>query len=1002
MAQNSTLLGQQLALIAAMADWPCSDADLAAWDRITERATQNSSDPFTAAADLDIDFSPGLWLMVLASVLHNIESVSTGFIDQLPLMWGILGRSEPPDLAAQIGAMCDAVKAFKHIDETFNAGALRQEDCAALVRLIEVLPDTKLEQAYDILLLAIAQNVLGHSECLDANADLAFWERGAATFDRVARIGNKPAQMATGAMALAIVALAHADRDVTQRFAAFCACEIAVERLTSVDTSMRRMICEPLVYALLKREFTRPLLIYLVSDFDLPNKDKLLKVIGPEPWPSRVRRLTLKEYTDTIDRVLKRLSFEFQIDNARYALLPAVAATSIAVDWNSWRFDYLAYRRAAPSGRSLLRERHFATILLDIIHEVTHVFSLAGGLGVAVCIYRIAAMRQILNVLAWNDVRISEKELIRRRGIPDLEPGKVAHLIDALTFLTPLQNARIIQDVWTPWFEGLAVFAESTSDPTDHAVSINDALLAIRGFIDFHPNAKNEADVMAEGEKFAAAFDKAASDAVRDKSAMRLRVFFENPKTPYLAGYLLVRGVVARWRATTNSDLSGTQALQLLLHATRFLTTKHLRNLQLFGIEFQAATTAAFVEFIQTLLALRADEIAAFMAHPKADESGRPYEWKNGHLREFTAADGGAERLSGETAAFIESRFDEAKRAAGDAVADIARKAVGTDIGTVAEAFAEAIKEVDDEANETRWHRVVNELVIRSAILPLGMSESRFCLSDLQDQEIARLDIIQRTTEEHVETGEPSMNARSWPISHEDANCITEHHLKSGESIMNMYRVVDIGASPQLNAGYRFAHLYWTGYGDWRSVQGATLLGQNYLDSLPDRNVLSDRIASRLMPNGLQILEQEVLADGKTHAGAVLDWLSKSMHWTYEGTAMEPGSLPDTLRQMATFLTDANARIRLQQQAVRLGLQTIFGEAAWIDGLFASGFAALTKGFADIRQELLEAIAASGRRPIESEVLDRHAADLAAGGFPIFANTGRGWDITSRFFQEGI
>lgn len=117
---------------------------------------------------------------------------------------------------------------------------------------------------------------------------------------------------------------------------------------------------------------------------------------------------------------------------------------------------------------------------------------------------------------------------------------------------------------------------------------------------------------------------------------------------------------------------------------------------------------------------------------------------------------------------------------------------------------------------------------------------------------------------------------------------------------------------------------------------------------------------------------------------------------------MEPGSLPDTLRQMATFLTDANARIRLQQQAVRLGLQTIFGEAAWIDGLFASGFAALTKGFADIRQELLEAIAASGRRPIESEVLDRHAADLAAGGFPIFANTGRGWDITSRFFQEGI
>jgi hypothetical protein len=120
-------------------------------------------------------------------------------------------------------------------------------------------------------------------------------------------------------------------------------------------------------------------------DQGFSHHDETVGLIGPDPWPPRIVREGLEEHETKIGRIGKLQAIEFAIDTSRNKLELQGKQNSTAVGWNNWQFHHIAYHRVVPHHQSLLNDRSFDTIVLDLIHEVTHILGLRGGLGVANC-----------------------------------------------------------------------------------------------------------------------------------------------------------------------------------------------------------------------------------------------------------------------------------------------------------------------------------------------------------------------------------------------------------------------------------------------------------------------------------------------------------------------------------------------------------------------------------------------------------------------------------------
>ena len=400
-------MGAKLAMMALIRQWPTSDQDLAEWDKLAEHAQTAQSNPLAAAVDLSTQLTPGLWLLAIGNAIYNLEKTPAWYFEELPMLYPVLSSQHEEWIGREIELACAAALALKQMYDTPEGSPFPVQACQAIVDFAELFPESEYGHCYDILTLAVANNLVQYADYLTTESDLEFWQRAAGLLDKVAEAGGKPPQMAVGAMSTAVVSMALSDRDALPQYQAFRTCEVAVERLRVLEDAMRKLLSEVFIDALRKRRFTWALLVYFVhDDVGIPRREEMLAVVGAEPWPQRVRRLTTDEYATGLRRLMDLFRLEFEIDNHRFDLEQAAAPPSLVVEWTNWRFEHNAYRRAVPHGRSLLRERHFNTIVLDFIHEVTHVLSLIGGLGMAVCVYRVAAFYEAFRVWEWSGTSI--------------------------------------------------------------------------------------------------------------------------------------------------------------------------------------------------------------------------------------------------------------------------------------------------------------------------------------------------------------------------------------------------------------------------------------------------------------------------------------------------------------------------------------------------------------------------------------------------------------------
>jgi hypothetical protein len=985
------ILGAKVAMMTLIRHWPSSDEDLAAWDRLVEKAQQAQTNPMGAAVELSTPLTPGLWLLALGNAIYNLEQTPTWYFDDLLLYYRLLPSQHDERIGREIRAACAAALALKQLSDTPDDSPFPVKACEALVAFTELFPASEYEHCHDILLLAVAKNLVYFGNYLTVDSDLDFWQRATSLYDKVARAGGKPVQVAIGAMSTAIVSMTQADRDAGFQFQAFRVCEIAVERLRVLVEGARQSIHEGFLHALLQRRFTWPLLVYFVHDAHaFPRRDELLAVVGAEPWPQRVRRLTNEAYVNGISRQLDLFRLEFEIDNHRYELERTAPKPSLAVEWTNWRFEHNAYRRAVPHSRSLLRERNFNSIVLDFVHEVTHVLSLIGGLGLAACTYRVAALYAAFRVWEWAGTLIPVDALPATHGLPDLKPGHAEELPAVMSLLAPLENARILQDIWTPWFEGVAVFAESASDPAGDATTINDVFLLVRNLVDFYSRGENSDEVMREIEAFQAEFEHRVSKVIHSDSGDRLRMFFAAQDSTYLAGYLIVRAIVTQWRRSAGNPLGGGKCLQLLLHATRYLTIRVLPDLSLPAAEFKEAAFASWLRFVGILIKLPGEDINAFNSHVDPAAPGRLVRWVDGRLMETEVGSDIARASEVEVVGIVDRLRAEAAKLAEKSLAGEAPDVSTTAIGQAATAYLEFAK-TRENITSRRAFELINSLMHRMSVLPIGAADARFYLNLVIDADFGRIDLALRTTETHVESGAPSMNVASWTIPIADAELIAKQYATRGEPTMQVSRVVDVGAFGKSGNDNRFAQLYWLRYGDWKSIQALNPLAKALLDSIPDKTGITEDISARLNPSSIHQFEQE-LADGHLLAKKVLNWLESSTNWKVLDFSIENDALLNRIREAASFLTERSARVDMQHAASRAGLSAIFSDAPWIEKVLSTGYDTLTIDFAHLRQKLAEAMAASGRAPIVSAFLDASSADISLR-LPIFIKTRFGWDI---------
>lgn len=437
------------------------------------------------------------------------------------------------------------------------------------------------------------------------------------------------------------------------------------------------------------------------------------------------------------------------LERQRAALIPQPTMEAAHASWADWSFRTPTYESAVPHGTSFLREQDLDALRLLLHHETVHVLSMIGGIGFAVVALRAAAMEVELGLLAMtvpNDVASWIE-----RGIAHLDEPSLAQLGMAERSAELLAKMRALQDVWNPWFEGLAVFAELAEDPRpDDVTTPTTEILA--QLIDIAPDNEAHAhrpaqlmDLLREQElAFAQAQERLGPD--------RLRGYLSSFGPKYLAGYLAVRVVVATWRERV-PGLSGSQATRLLLGAMRYGSFEEaVPELGLPLGEFVPAAEAAMTRWVEQLAGLPAEQVRL------GSTATTPLRWRGGRM-----VDGSTDPETRDEVreAFQASVLQALSTLRGDR-APLDRVA-GADERTrlYLKAVAEKLASVD--LGTYLADHLFEDWMRQMGVLPLGSTTARFWLNE----PTRHLVYVVRVNDRRVKDGRPGFDLSTVPLDEE-------------------------------------------------------------------------------------------------------------------------------------------------------------------------------------------------------------------------------------------
>jgi hypothetical protein len=428
-----------------------------------------------------------------------------------------------------------------------------------------------------------------------------------ATADSLVRIaGQRDDEAARFALTLRVVGMYRlwsASEDVaSDLFDAFeAACRYAP---TGAARDLSRLV---LRQAAAEVDFLRPLGFLWKCVFDpesLPPGSQISSACAEPEW----------HFGDAeLDQVIHGLQARIIVDveNQRLKLAPKDKSAVALTDLTTWSIDHGAFRQAIPLARSLLREAYWADVLLTLSHEVIHIQSAQGWLGIHLSALRIAATESELRLLSMPGAFHSDGE-----DDPALRLAVLAGLpIDALVLvehqLELVRKAQLLRAIWLPWLEGIAVFGELSGDPTLDGEAATQFSHVISSMIDLLPDEVASRDDLSISEALRLSRQEAErlyADALEDAGQARLRTYILRDQKRYLAGYLAVRAVLTNLRRFR--PFNGLTAYNALFDITTIGTRSAVPSLALPPAEFEAAARDGMLDWLRRLSLLDEPSVA--------------------------------------------------------------------------------------------------------------------------------------------------------------------------------------------------------------------------------------------------------------------------------------------------------------------------------------------------------------------------------------------------------
>lgn len=628
----------------------------------------------------------------------------------------------------------------------------------------------------------------------------------------------------------------------------------------------------------------------------------------------------------------------------------------IVADWNTFSFRHGAFHHAIPNAGSFYREANFHELLLVMRHELTHIHCMASGIGIAMLALRMAIARTELDLVA-DTVQASGREWVADGPAPrPMRPDAVTPLAlaDAEKSLVLLQKLAMLEDTWAAWLEGVAVFEELASYPGDDPIAHTVTVPVMTNFVDRRPEGNDEATMTAWVFERMGELEQHYENAADEKGQARLVAYLLGCGQTYLAGYLAVRRVVASWRQTLGTGISGAHASRLLLHFTRLRSVEALPDLGLDAPTFRTQALERQMSWIRALAALprealeHALDIEASAQDVGIDENGID------HLCEQAYASLGGERANADRVAGTTWQC----RAMMDAVAT---------------------------ALPHRKFRngVVDGLISRHlsclSLLTIGEVDAPFWLVE----DGRWLSVLLRTTECHHQHGTPSYNTFSFLLAEHEYEAL-QHEVRSGRHArMSVFRMADLVPGQKVEDRGAGRHVLHFRCGTWSKTLPCGLwLGWNEVAAS-----LEHAAMLRTTDNPVVAFERDVTTPAFV-ARMTAEWLDRCADASIEVLQYELDAWVDHVRALANDVL-AYDPARCRGDVALALLQLVLDDADQARNVFDRGLRALAAPTGASATACIRLLRLSARSPCSDPAI----ADEAKFWRGLFRYTEQGVDV---------
>ena len=946
---------EALSFLASGPSASCVDPDDEALvDRIGAIGKETGKPFFLAALDAKITCTPGVWLIYLAIITHRwADSAVRAQLDAIALFRENIPRAGGKKQNELVDGVIEALLALQSARDVVPPEITLRTILARLLRCAGAVEQCEApEQAYDIaagalfLAPAVGPEVEELARFACSNAVHA----------------GRYHQVAFAKAAFAVAAAGAALEAPQRRLEAFDAAEETIEALFLVSPPLRpRCVHDKFWPTLRSNQYLRSLLVPLACAVEPPSgHDNYAALLGQTPWPERFSATLTPDWIEAV-RTGQAATWGLKIDDQRFALDTRRLMSAASTDWLALTVEHNAYRGAVPHNQSFLREAEFDANVLVLSHEIAHVYSFLGAAGYALTALRIASIK--------NELRL-------RLQHAEEDTNNVLALAGAGIRLEIIAKCQSIQNIWTAWMEGLAVFAETAGDPTRDQNTISPIVAALRGLADVDPEGETAAARQKVVEDQHSAFESRWHAAIQNTGPDRLSMYLRlADSVPYFGGYLAVRSIVSSWRETLGERLPGAAAVRLLLHATRFGAFDAIPDLSLPSTEFDAAAATRHRQWVKSLARLSRQDLELFFSPMQANESAIPLEWADGRLQLV---------LDEEQALAEMNRHITRMLAQG-----------GRQQLTMLRALPEilAAEDAKDRGAEHDSNMELFDLLLfSSGLLPIGRTAARFFVAADPDGS-DRLALLIRTTEKLARTGESSTNGLIVPLSRESAAKLKAEYLRTLSPRIRVTRIIDVFGQVGDNRGLSGElHLLVLDCGQWLHVLGATPFADHYLEQDPQRAAkIRDFLKFRIQPTAAERAGLELLSLGKEIAEQTHAWVDRIGTWQMAGATFDLTTAVNYIRTRCRELEYADPGASMRAEARKL-LGALWSDAESVEQA-DKGFERLTQRMPGRRTDLVNWLFRSAQEPESPAAQSELAAALEKLGSGMFQRKSYGYDV---------